>query len=464
METAQNSIIDQEETQEVNYVIADATITTIEFALHNDDLSSVDTLLKEINAADLARVLQTLSSSDAISLIQHIGENMPAETIAYLNRDTTELVLKNLEPAHIGSIIADLDSDDAVELVEFFPEDERKQILHHVSKRIRNLVEEGLTYPEDSAGRMMQREFIVAPKFWTVGKTLDYLRGLNDALPEGFYDIFIVDPMYHVVGAVPLAQIMRSERSVKLGDIKKNNLYLIPVTMDQEEVAHIFRRDTLISAPVVNENNRLLGVITIDDIVTVVDEEAEEDIFRLAGMGDSDINRGIWRTTKSRFVWLMLNLMTAILASIAIGFFANTLEEIVALAILMPIVASMGGNAGTQTLTVAVRALATKELSTTNAMRITIKETMVGFINGSAFAVIAGLTAYIWFNDGMIGLIIGFAMIINMIIAGLAGMLIPLSLKRFNIDPALASGVFLTTITDIIGFAVFLGLATLLLF
>lgn len=460
----QSIIKDTQDIKEVEIGISDETISAVENLLHDEDFPTLNDLLDGLNPSDYARLLQTISDNDTITLIEHLGDKLPADTIAYLNRDTSELVLKHLSPEHIGSIIADLDTDDAVELVEFFPEEDRKAILRHVSKKIRSLVEEGLTYPEDSAGRMMQREFVAAPKFWTVGKTLDYLRGLNDDLPEGFHDIFIIDPMYHVVGEVPLAQIMRSERSVKLGDIKRESLHLVPVTMDQEEVAHIFRRDTLISAPVVDENNRLLGVITLDDIVDVVDEEAEEDIFRLAGMGDSDINRGIWRTTRSRFTWLLLNLFTAILASIAIGFFEATLQQVVALAVLMPIVASMGGNAGTQTLTVAVRALATKELSTTNAMRITFKEVMVGVINGLAFAVIAGLVAYLWFHDPMIGGVIAIAMVANLIIAGLAGMMIPLTLNRFKIDPALASAVFLTTITDIIGFGVFLGLATLLLF
>ncbi len=450
--------------KDIDVVISDDAISNIIDALHQENHALLTELIEPLSPADFSHVLKIIGDHETLALARQLNHEIPAETFLYLGRDQAELILKEMDPKQIGSIIADLDSDDAVELVEFFPESERKDILRHVSKKIRALVEEGLTYPEDSAGRMMQREFVAAPKFWTVGKTLDYLRGLTDDLPEGFHDIFIVDPLHHVIGEVPLSQIMRSERSVKLGDIKRDSLHLVPVTMDQEEVAHIFRRDTLISAPVVDENNRLLGVITLDDIVDVVDEEAEEDIFRLAGMGDSDINRGIWGTTQSRFLWLMLNLITAILASIAIGFFESTIQEVVALAILMPIVASMGGNAGTQTLTVAVRALATKELSTTNALRITIKEVMVGAINGLAFAFITGGVAFFWFNNSILGIIIAMAMIANLIIAGVTGMIIPLTLNRFNIDPALASGVFLTTITDIIGFGVFLGLATVFLF
>lgn len=464
MSDAQNKTSEEQENKEVEIGISDEAISAIANAIHDENHDTLVTLLDPLTPADIARLLQTIGDSDTIALVNHFGEDIPTDTFVYLNDDTAALVLKQLEPQHIGSIITDLDTDDAVDLIEFFPKDERKNILRYVSKRIRSLVEEGLTYPEDSAGRMMQREFVAAPKFWTVGKTLDYLLGLNKDLPEGFHDIFIIDPMYHVIGEVPLAQLLRAKRTTKLGDIKRANLHLVPATMDQEEVAHIFRRDTLISAPVVDSNNRLLGVITIDDIVDVVDEEAEEDIFRLAGMADSDINRGIWRTTQSRFLWLILNLITAIIASIAIGFFEATLQEIVALAVLMPIVASMGGNAGTQTLTVAVRALATKELSTANAMRVTIKEVAVGCINGVAFALITGVVAYLWFDNPMIGVTIAIAMVINLVVAGLAGMVIPLTLNRFKIDPALASAVLLTTITDIIGFGVFLGLATFLLF
>ena len=309
----------------------------------------------------------------------------------------------------------------------------------------------------------MRRELVSIPEFWTVGKTVDYLRTASETLPEYFFDIFIIDTTHHLTGEVPLSRLVRAKRSEKIKDLKLDDSHPIPAETDQEYVAHMFRRENLVSAPVIDDSGRLIGVITIDDIVDVIDEEAQEDILRLAGVDSGDLYRAVMSTTTARFRWLFINLLTAILASIVISFFDATIEEIVALAVLMPIVASMGGNAGTQALTIAVRALATHELSGTNTWRVIWKETLVGAINGFLFAVIIGFLAALWFQTAILGVVIALAMLINLIVAGLFGAGIPLMLDRFGSDPAVSSTVLLTTITDVIGFLSFLGLATLLM-
>ncbi|MEE8622288.1 MAG: magnesium transporter, partial [Alphaproteobacteria bacterium] len=329
------------------------------------------------------------------------------------------------------------------------------------------LLEEGLSWPEDSAGRLMQSELVAVPSFWTVGETIDFLRQAaerdSEELPEEFYDIFVVDPKHKPVGTIPLSRLLRTKRPVKLSDLMMPDMRLVPVEMDQEAVAFLFRRYDLASAPVVDEAGRLVGVITVDDVLDVIDEEAEEDIMRLGGVVETDLYRAVLDTTKSRFSWLVVNLATAIVASIVIGFFEVTIRQIVALAVLMPIVASMGGNAGTQTLTVAVRALAMKELTASNTLRAVGKEVLVGGFNGVLFAVLMGIVAWLWFASPAIGLVIAAAMVINLLVAGLAGVAIPLGLERTGVDPAVASGVVLTTVTDVVGFLAFLGLAALFL-
>ena len=309
----------------------------------------------------------------------------------------------------------------------------------------------------------MQREFVAIPEFWTAGKTIDYLRTAAGELPNEFYDLVVIDPAYHVKGEVPLNRLVRADRQQKINALTLEELHTIPAEMDQEEVALIFRREDLNSAPVVDNDNRLIGVITVDDIIDVIDEEAEEDILKLAGVRDDDFYRAIISTSTSRFRWLFLNLLTAIIASVVISFFDATIEQIVALAILMPIVASMGGNAGTQALTVAVRALATKELSNTNMFRVISKETLVGTLNGVGFAVIMGVITAIWFQTHMLGMVIAAAMTINLIFAGFFGAAIPIFLNKIGSDPALSSTVLLTTVTDIVGFFAFLGLASMFL-
>jgi magnesium transporter len=308
----------------------------------------------------------------------------------------------------------------------------------------------------------MQRELLAVPSNWTVGETIDYMRAAKD-LPDDFYDLYIVDPKHQPIGYVPLSRAMRTRRPVKLTDIMNDDMKIVPVAMDQEEVAYLFRQYGLVSAPVVDDAGRLVGVVTVDDVVHIIDEEAEEDLLKLAGVQETDLYSAVLDTTKARFGWLLINLFTAVAASLVIAQFENTLERIVALAVLMPIVASMGGNAGTQTLTVAVRAIAMRDLSTRNALRFVGKEIIVGLTNGLIFAVLAGMMAWIWFDAPMIGVIIAAAMVINLVVAALSGALVPLGLEKIGVDPAVASSVVLTTLTDVIGFFAFLGLATLFL-
>jgi magnesium transporter len=322
----------------------------------------------------------------------------------------------------------------------------------------RLIVEEGLSYPEDSAGRMMQREVVVAPAHWTVGQTIDFMRGQDD-LPEEFYSIMIIDPARRVLGQVRLSRLLGQQRPVRLSEIMETTAQQIPASMDQEEVAVLFRRYALVSAAVIDDLGRLVGMITVDDVVDVIDEEAEEDLMALAGVSDVSIRSTLLETLQARFSWLMVNLLTAVAASIVIGLFEDTIQRIVALAVLMPIVASMGGNAGTQTVTVAVRALALRQLSRATIMGFVVRELSVGFINGLIFAVTAGLVSYFWFGDMSIALVMAVAMLANLVIAGVSGTAIPLTLSRFGVDPAVASSVFITTVTDVVGFLTFLGLA-----
>lgn len=459
------TVQDVDESDLIQSHLSDDRIQTIIELYEAKELDQVRQNLKDWHPDDIATLLEKVPDSLTQDMVVTLRDVMPAEVFAYMEPSTAKFVLATLGPSDIATIITDLDTDDTLELIEDLPEDARREILRYVSKRIRRLVEEGLTFPEDSAGRLMQRKFLAVPDFWTVGKALDYLKGLGDELPEDAHMVSVVDARFHVVGKVPFVALMRHGRSKKLMSLVEDSppVITIPVTMDQEEVSLIFGKERLISAPVVDEDGRLLGVITIDDIVDVVREEADEDILRLGGVGESDLFRPILATTRARFSWLFVNLLTAILASVAIGMFEATLDQVVALAVLMPIVASMGGNAGTQTLTVTVRALAMHELSNTNAWRVIRKEVIVGAANGVAFAILVGLVAWGWFHSAPIGAVIAIAMIFNLIIAGFCGVLIPMTLDRFKIDPALASSVFLTTVTDLVGFGLFLGLASVIL-
>ena len=453
-----------EDSADDEHDIVDAAVKT---ALTDGDTEGLKELVDGLHYADVADVVERLHAGDRTKFLRELGEDLPAEVWAELDEAVRVDVFEDMEPEQIAAAVQELDSDDAVEIVEELEDADQQKVLDAMPAPDRRLIEESLGYPEDSAGRLMQREVVTVPPHWTVGQTIDYMRdaaeGDDNVLPASFYDIFVVDPTHTPVGAIHLSHLLRSKRPTKVSELMQTELKPIPVTMDQEEIAFLFRQRDLVSAPVVDEYNRLVGAITIDDVVDVIHEEHEEDMLALAGVGEDDLYDAAVDTTKARFRWLLVNLFTAILASLVIGLFETTLETIVALAILMPIVASMGGNAGTQTLTVAVRALATRELTSTNAYRVIGKELLVGAINGVLFAVITGVIAWAWFQQPEIGMIIGLAMIVNMIVAGLAGASIPLMLDRAGVDPAIASSVFLTTVTDVVGFFAFLGLAAVFL-
>ncbi|MFQ5618813.1 MAG: magnesium transporter [Rhodospirillales bacterium] len=436
-------------------------------ALAAGDGARVKDLIAPLHYADVADLLEHLSAEERHALIDVIRDDFDAEILSELDETVRDEIIEQLGIADVAAAVAELESDDAVQIIEELDEAEQQKVLEAIPAGERTLIEEGLAYPEDSAGRLMQRELVTVPTFWNVGQTIDFMRQSadleEDALPSVFYDIFVVDPAHKPVGAVPLSRLLRTRRPVPVSEIMDAEMKLIPVDTDQEDVAFLFRQRDLVSAPVVDDGGRLVGAITIDDVVDVIHEELEEDIMRMGGVREDDLYSAAVDTTRSRFSWLVVNLATAVLASLVIGLFEATIEQIVALAVLMPIVASMGGNAGTQTMTVAVRALAMKELNPTNAFRVIGKELLVGGFNGILFAALTGGVAWFWFESPALGVVIALAMIINMVVAGLAGTTIPLVLERAGVDPAVASGVVLTTITDVVGFFGFLGLAALIL-
>ena len=458
--TNENDIKDEET---LSVALSDDEIRDIADAVHAQDTDTVHEALSDLSAPDVADLIAKVNDEDREELISMYAEDLDPVVFTEMDSELAKSVLSNMPASQVATLITALETDDALEIIENLDSDFQKDIMRQLSAKTRAAVEEGLSFPEDSAGRLMQREVVAVPEFWTVGKTLDYLRKAPEDLPVDFFDIFVIDPSYHVRGHIPLNRLVRSPRSEKIENLSLEDTVTIAAEMDQEDVARLFRRDNLMSAPVTDDAGRLIGVITIDDVVDVIDEEAAEDILKLAGVDRGDLYRAVLSTTGTRFRWLFINLLTAILASVVISFFDATIEELVALAVLMPIVASMGGNAGTQALTVAVRALATKELSGANTARIVWKETIVGTLNGAAFAIIIGILAAFWFANPMLGIVIAAAMIINLFIAGLSGAAIPILLERAGSDPAVASTVFLTTITDVVGFFAFLGLAAIFL-
>lgn len=432
-------------------------------ALEADDIARVRALTLDLHEADLADLIQLLRPEERAELIAALGEDFKAAALPELDEAVRDQVLEDMPPEQVAEVLQQLDSDEAVYLLEDLDKDDQKDILAKLPYFERIALQRSLEYPEDSAGRIMQTDLIAVPPFWSVGQTIDYMRVAED-LPDRFYEIFVVDPAYHLIGSVALNRLLRSKRPTTIESITDEDLRPIMVEADQEEVARQFERYNLTSAPVIDEDKRLVGVITADDVVEVVQEEASEDILAMGGVGGESVSDTVWETTRLRFTWLFANLITAILASMVISVFEATIEEMVALAVLMPIVASMGGNAGTQTMTVAVRALATQDLGRVNAVRVIIRESAVGLLNGLLFAVIMAAIAYFWFGSDELGLVIGVAMVVNLFAAALAGILIPLGLEALDLDPAIASGVFVTTVTDVVGFFAFLGLAALWLF
>ena len=449
------------------YELDPAVVEAVIQALAAGDAARAGEHVADLHPADVADLLEWLSAEERRGLVEALRETLDPEVLSELDDTVREEIIAQLGIQSVAAALAELDSDDAVEIIEELEAPEQREILDAMPAGERTLIEESLAYPEDSAGRLMQREVVTVPTFWTVGETIDYMRQSADLgeeiLPELFYDIFVVDPLHRPAGTLPLSRLLRTRRPVPVSDLMETEMNLIPAHMDQEEVAFLFRQRDLVSAPVVDAGGRLVGAITIDDVVDVIHEEHEEDIMRLGGVREDDLYSAAVDTTRHRFAWLLVNLATAITASLVIGLFAATIEQMVALAVLMPIVASMGGNAGTQTLTVAVRALATKELTATNALRVVGKELLVGGFNGVLFAGLTGLVTWAWFASPALGIVIALAMVINLVVAGLAGTTIPLMLERAGIDPAIGSSVVLTTITDVVGFFVFLGLAAWLL-
>jgi magnesium transporter len=435
-------------------------ITIFSEKINISDLQFINQTLKDLHPSDVANLIENLSDHTRIKLIEIESFNIAPEIFIELNESIQSEVLLLLSIDSISNIIKRLESDDAVSILENLELDKKNLILDKLPPKDRFLLEEGLSYPEDSAARIMQREFTAIPSDWTVGQTIDYLRESKD-LPQEFLEIFIVDNEFKPIGIVPSSRVLRTSRDSKMNLIMREMPVLISANMDKEEVGQAFENYNLVSAGVVNKNNKLVGMITADDIVTVVQEEAEEDVLRLAGVGNEEITDTVFVKTKRRFNWLLVNLATALLASWVISLFGAEIEKVVALAFLMPIVASMGGNAGMQTLAVTIRAIATKELSSGNINKIITKEFFIGVLNGIIFAIITGAIVQLWFKQFDLSIIIAASMVLNMIVAGLFGILIPVTLKKINIDPALASSVFVTTVTDVIGFLSFLGIGSL---
>ena len=432
-------------------------VRDVVIALENGDREAVYKIVEPFHHAEVADLIEMLRGPTRILLIDHLKPKFDPVILTELDEKVRDEVAEQLGIETIAVAIASLDSDDALSLISTLEEKKQRRVLHAIPNALRSMLEEGLAFPEDSAGRLMQRELVAVPTFWTVGEVIDFLRESDD-LPDDFYDLFVVDPRHRLIGYVSLNRILRTQRPVPIRDIMLDEFVSVPVNMDQEEVAYVFAQQDLVSAAVVDDSERVIGVITIDDIVDVIHEEAEEDLMRLGGVQEDDLYAAVVDTGKSRFSWLFVNLITAIIASVVIGFFQGTIEQVVMLAVLMPIAASMGGNAGTQTLTVAVRAIAMKELTPANSFRVLSKEILVGTFNGFLFAIIIGVIAWVWSGSLGIGGVMAAAMIITLIIAGLAGAAIPLGLSRTRFDPAIASGVFLTTITDVVAFLAFLGL------
>tara|TARA_B110000444_G_scaffold248580_1_gene272624 strand:+ start:478 stop:1854 length:1377 start_codon:yes stop_codon:yes gene_type:complete len=446
--------------KKVNFDFNKNFITIFSDKINNSDLQFINQTLKDLHPSDTANLIENLSYDTRVKLIEIESFNLAPEIFIELNESIQGEVLLLLSIDSVSNIIKRLESDDAVSILENLELDKKNLILEKLPPKDRFLLEEGLSYPEDSAARIMQREFTAIPSDWTVGQTIDYLRESKD-LPQEFLEIFVVDNDFKPIGIVPSSRVLRTSRESKMNSIMREMPVLISVDMDKEEVGQAFENYNLVSAGVVNKNNKLVGMITADDVVTVVQEEAEEDVLRLAGVGDEEITDTVFVKTKRRFNWLLVNLATALLASWVISIFGAEIEKVVALAFLMPIVASMGGNAGMQTLAVTIRAIATKELSSSNINKIISKEFFIGVLNGIIFAIITGAVVQLWFKQIDLSIIIAASMVLNMIVAGLFGILIPVTLKRMNIDPALASSVFVTTVTDVIGFLSFLGIGSL---
>ena len=449
--------------KKVNFEFNKEYIKVVTEKISSNDAGFISNSFKEMHPADTADIIEHLNQNDRENLIKLNNFKIDPEVFVELNESIQTEIIKYLSTDSIVYVLQNLESDDAIKIIENLDEHNKNEILRSLPPKDRFVLLESLSYPEDSAARIMQREFTAIPSNWSVGQTIDYLRENKD-LPDEFLEIFIVDNEFKPIGTVPSSKVLRASRESKMISIMNESQLSIPVDMDREEVGHLFENYNLNTGCVVDKNNKLVGMITSDDVLTVLKEEAEEDALRLAGVGDEVITDGVLKKTKRRFSWLLLNLFTAILASIVIGFFQEDIEKVVALAVLMPIVASMGGNAGMQTLAVTIRTIATNELTKNNFSENILKEFLIGILNGIIFAIISAFIVQLWFQDVTLSLIISISMVLNMIVAGLFGILVPITLKKFNIDPAIASSVFVTTITDVIGFLSFLGIGAYLFY
>ena len=436
-------------------------IEAVRAALSANDAEGVRTQTRHLHAADLADLIEALEPEERVALITALGKGFDVEALAELDEGVRDQLMEALPNEVIASAIKKLDTDDAAYVIEDLDREDQEEILAQLSKAQRAALGRALEYPEGTAGRLMQTDFVAVPDFWTVGRTIDHLRQDGD-LPEYFVDLYVVDPLIHLKGIVPASLVLRNPRDRKIAEIMREPDAIFRVTDETDDISFKFKQYNLVAAPVTDENGRLVGMLTVDDVVDVIEEEAEEDILHLGGVGaEETISDTVWQTTRSRFTWLLVNCGTAVLASWVISWFDATINQMVALAVLMPIVSSLGGNAGTQTMTVAVRALATRHLGALNAFKVILRECAVGLINGLIFACIIGAFSFWWFGSDKLGLVIAAAMIINLMAAALAGILMPLALDYFDIDPAVASGVFVTMVTDVVGFFAFLGLASL---
>ena len=429
-------------------------------AVEDGNPEAARALVEPLHPADIADLFELTPNDRRADLAKAITDLLDGDVFAEMNDYVREDLIDALEPHEVADIASELDTDDAVAIIEDMEEDDQRAVLRALDPDDRAAIEEALSYPEESAGRLMQRELIAVPEHWTVGDAIDYLRG-HEELTTDFWEIFVVDPAHKPVGTCQLSWILRTPRGVAIGDVMKREQTLIPVDMDQEEVALRFQKYALISAAVIDSGGRLVGMITVDDIVHIISEEAGEDILRLSGAGEGDINEPIRLTVRTRITWLVVNLGTAMLAASVVGAFQGEIGRFALLAVLMPIVSGMGGNAGTQTLAVVVRALATNQLTSSNTARMIAREFSIAIANGVMLALLIGAGTYLIFGRADLAIVIGLAMVINNLVAGLSGVLVPVGLERAGGDPAVSSAVFVTMMTDVMGFFSFLGLATL---
>jgi magnesium transporter len=459
--TAEKSVLDHVPMRNEEGEIRQEFVEEIAHAIEAADTSLLRAIVAELHEADLGDLIGALAPDDRVRLVELTGRDFDFSALNEVDEAVREEILEELPPETVAEGVRELESDDAVELLETLDQEDQEQILEKLPLPERVALERSLLYPENSAGRRMQTEFIAVPQDFTVGQAIDYMRETPD-LPDRFYEIYVVDKDQHWQGAVPLDVLLRTRRPVPLAELTDEDRRRVSVLEDQEEVARMFGKYNLVAAPVLDTQDRLVGVITVDDVVDVIEEEADEDLKALGGVtSGEELSDPVLTIARGRFNWLLVNLATAFLASSVLGLFEGQLEQMVALAVLAPIVASQGGNAATQTMTVAVRALATRELGSANAWRVVMREAFVGLVNGLAFAVITGIAAVAWFRIPGLGIVIGLAIIVNLVAGALGGILIPIGLERVRADPAVASGTFVTTVTDVIGFFAFLGIATL---